>query len=46
MRQVVGPELGVKASGGIRNFASAAQMIKSGANRLGASAGRKIVQGE
>lgn len=46
MREVVGPELGVKASGGIRDFASAVLMIKSGANRLGTSAGRKIVQGE
>lgn len=46
MREVVGPELGVKASGGIRDYTSAVLMIKSGANRLGTSSGRKIAQGE
>ena len=44
MRRVVGPELGVKAAGGIRTYADAVAMIKAGANRLGASAGVKIVQ--
>jgi deoxyribose-phosphate aldolase len=44
MRRVVGPEMGVKASGGIRTYADALAMIKAGANRLGASAGVKIVQ--
>jgi len=44
MRRVVGAEMGVKAAGGIRTFADAMAMIKAGANRLGASAGIKIVQ--
>ena len=44
MRQVVGPEMGVKAAGGIRTFEAARQMIKAGATRIGASAGVKIVQ--
>ena len=44
MRRVVGLEMGVKASGGIRTYADALAMIKAGANRLGASAGVKIVQ--
>jgi deoxyribose-phosphate aldolase len=38
MRSVVGPEIGVKASGGIRTGADALAMLKAGANRLGASA--------
>lgn len=46
MRKVVGPDMGVKASGGIRNYDDAVAMIKTGANRLGASAGIKIVSGE
>ena len=44
MRQTVGPQLGVKASGGIRNLTDAQNMIAAGATRLGASAGVKIVQ--
>ncbi len=44
MRQTVGPTLGVKASGGIRNLSDARSMIAAGATRLGASAGVKIVQ--
>lgn len=44
MRCVVGSEMGVKAAGGIRTYADAIAMIKAGANRLGASAGVKIVQ--
>ncbi len=44
MRRVVGSEMGVKAAGGIRTYADATAMIKAGANRLGASAGVKIVQ--
>ncbi len=44
MRRVVGPEMGVKAAGGIRSYADAVAMINAGANRLGASAGVKIVQ--
>lgn len=37
MREVVGPKLGVKASGGIRDKDSAQLMVTSGANRIGAS---------
>lgn len=43
MRQVVGPGMGVKASGGIRTRADALKMVKAGANRIGASAGIAIV---
>ena len=45
MRRVVGPEMGVKASGGVRDFEDAQNLVKAGATRLGASAGVKIVQG-
>jgi purine-nucleoside phosphorylase len=38
MRQTVGSDMGVKASGGVRTLASAQEMIKSGANRIGTSA--------
>ena len=46
MRRVVGPEMGVKASGGVRDFEDAQNMVKAGATRLGASAGVKIMQGQ
>jgi deoxyribose-phosphate aldolase len=46
MRKVVGPNMGVKASGGVRDFEDARNMVKAGATRLGASAGVKIVQGQ
>jgi deoxyribose-phosphate aldolase len=45
MRRVVGPDMGVKASGGVKNFEDAQSMVKAGATRLGASAGVKIVKG-
>lgn len=45
MRQVVGPDLGVKASGGVRSAEDAANMIQAGATRLGASASIAIVTG-
>jgi len=45
MRQVVGPEMGVKAAGGVRTFEDAENMLKAGATRIGASAGVKIIQG-
>lgn len=45
MRRVVGPEMGVKASGGVRTYEDAEAMIKAGATRIGASAGVKILQG-
>jgi deoxyribose-phosphate aldolase len=38
--------MGVKASGGVRDFLDAKSMIAAGATRIGASAGVKIVQGE
>lgn len=43
MRQTVGDELGVKASGGIRDQETARKMLAAGANRIGASASVKIV---
>ena len=45
MRRVVGPEMGVKASGGVRDYEDAQKMVEAGATRIGASAGVKIVQG-
>jgi|SRR3989344_1977195 len=44
MRKVVGKKMGVKASGGIRDFATAKAMLKAGANRLGCSASVAIVK--
>lgn len=44
MRRVVGDQMGVKASGGIRNADDASAMVEAGATRIGASAGIKIVQ--
>jgi deoxyribose-phosphate aldolase len=44
MRRVVGPEMGVKAAGGVKDLDSAKAMIAAGADRLGASVGVKIVQ--
>ena len=46
MREAVGPSIGVKASGGIRDLATALAMIEAGANRLGTSSGVAIVQEE
>ncbi|MEA1939964.1 MAG: deoxyribose-phosphate aldolase [Candidatus Caldatribacteriota bacterium] len=43
IRRTVGPKMGIKAAGGIHSFEEALLMIKSGATRLGASAGVKIV---
>ncbi len=44
MRRVVGPKIGVKASGGVRSLADALAMIAAGANRIGASSGVAIVE--
>lgn len=44
LRRVVGPEMGVKAAGGVRDLASAKAMIDAGADRIGASVGVKIVR--
>lgn len=43
-RAVSGTKMGVKASGGIRNWQDAEQMIRAGATRIGASAGVRIVK--
>lgn len=43
MRKTVGAEIGVKASGGIRDYETAMEMINAGANRLGVSASIAIV---
>lgn len=45
MRGVVGPEMGVKASGGVRSFDDMKRMIEAGATRIGASSGVQIMQG-
>lgn len=44
MRQAVGPEMGVKASGGIRTLEDLQNMLAAGATRIGASASVKIVE--
>lgn len=43
MRRIVGPHMGVKASGGVRTYADAIKMIQAGANRIGASSSVSIV---
>ena len=43
MRRTVGPDMGVKAAGGIRDRATALAMLEAGATRLGASAGLKLL---
>jgi len=45
MRRTVGPEIGVKASGGVRDYDTAVTMIKAGASRIGTSSGIKIITG-
>lgn len=45
MRRIVGDDMGVKASGGIRDCPTAQKMIESGASRIGASASVSIVKG-
>ncbi len=44
MRRAVGPELGIKAAGGIKSYLDAKAMVAAGATRIGASAGVRIVQ--
>ncbi len=46
MRKTVGPEIGVKASGGIHTYEESLGMVENGATRIGASAGIVIVEGE
>ena len=45
LREIGGPEIGVKASGGIRTFEDAMRMIQAGANRIGTSNGVAILDG-
>lgn len=45
MRQTVGDRLGVKASGGIRDYETALAMVNAGASRLGLSASRAVLDG-
>ncbi len=44
MRRIVGPTMGVKASGGVRTLEDLKKMVAAGANRVGASASVKIVE--
>ena len=44
MRETVGPEIGVKASGGIRTLDDVTKMVAAGATRIGASAGVAILK--
>lgn len=46
MRKTVGPDIGVKASGGVRTKEDVDTMVEAGASRIGASAGVSIVKGE
>jgi len=46
MRETVGPEIGVKASGGVRDLETAKSMIEAGATRIGASSSVSIVKDE
>lgn len=46
MRKTVGPNIGVKASGAVRDRETAILMVESGASRIGASASVAIVKGE
>jgi deoxyribose-phosphate aldolase len=45
MRRTVGPDMGVKAAGGIRTYADAVAMIEAGANRIGTSTAVAIIKG-
>lgn len=44
LRRVVGPRVGVKAAGGVRDLAAAEEMLRAGADRIGASASVEIVR--
>ena len=46
MRKIVGPNFGVKASGGVRSLEDMDKMLKAGATRIGTSSGVKIMQGQ
>lgn len=44
MRSIVGPEMGIKAAGGIRTLAALEAMLAAGATRIGSSSGVKIIE--
>ena len=44
MRETVGPDMGVKASGGVRSYEDLMTMVEAGATRIGASAGIAIME--
>jgi deoxyribose-phosphate aldolase len=44
MRRVVGPEMGVKAAGGVRDLETLKSLVAAGASRIGASAGVRIIR--
>ncbi|MCP3773423.1 deoxyribose-phosphate aldolase [Paenibacillus sp. MZ04-78.2] len=46
MRKTVGPDIGVKASGGVRSLEDVKAMVQAGATRIGSSSGVSIVKGE
>ncbi|MBP0725055.1 deoxyribose-phosphate aldolase [Bacillus sp. RG28] len=46
MRKVVGENVGVKASGGVRSLEDMKNVVEAGANRIGTSSGVKLVNGE
>ncbi|MFZ2634827.1 MAG: deoxyribose-phosphate aldolase [Rectinemataceae bacterium] len=46
MRRTVGPKMGVKASGGVKSYEDAVQMIRAGATRLGTSSGILLISGQ
>ncbi|MFV8063465.1 deoxyribose-phosphate aldolase [Streptococcus hyovaginalis] len=46
MRKTVGPDIGVKASGGARSFEDAKAFVEAGATRIGTSSGIAIIKGE
>lgn len=44
MRETVGPEMGVKAAGGVRTHEEMLEMVKNGATRIGTSSGAKLMK--
>jgi deoxyribose-phosphate aldolase len=44
MRRTVGPEMGVKASGGVRSLEDLESLVAAGATRIGTSSGVKIIE--
>ena len=46
MKDTVGNAMGIKASGGIRDFETARKYLEAGATRIGASSGPAILEGE